>query len=87
MERLPTKLWSCEAPGRPGKTIGSSGARWLKPQALTKFTPWSAPTLFARSPPVPARATPRHERDERNGDEQDRAAHRAEYPPVNVRRA
>jgi hypothetical protein len=26
---LPTKECMCEAPGRPGKTIGSSGDRWL----------------------------------------------------------
>lgn len=26
---LPKKLCMCEAPGRPGKTIGSSGARWV----------------------------------------------------------
>ena len=39
VERLPTKVWSCEAPARPGKTIGSSGARWLKRQFSTKLTP------------------------------------------------
>src|SRR5436305_14308006 len=38
VETLPTKLWSCESPGFPGNTIGSSGARWLKRQVLTKLT-------------------------------------------------
>ena len=39
VERLPTKVWSWEAPALPGKTIGSSGARWLKRQVSTKLTP------------------------------------------------
>src|SRR3954469_4143066 len=29
---LPVKLCSCEAPGRFGKTIGSSGSRWFTSQ-------------------------------------------------------
>ncbi|WP_374199365.1 hypothetical protein [Streptomyces sp. ISL-44] len=29
---LPRKVWLCEAPGRPGKTIGSSGAVRLTAQ-------------------------------------------------------
>src|SRR5918994_6744854 len=56
---FPTKLWSCDAPGRRGNTIGSSISRWLNLQVLTKFTPWSAFTLAAAGPgaaPVPAGA-------------------------------
>ena len=37
--RLPTNVCSCDAPAFPGKTIGSSGARWLKRQLSTKLTP------------------------------------------------
>src|SRR5207244_8023709 len=32
---------ACDTPGWPGKTIGSSPARWLKPHTLTKLTPTS----------------------------------------------
>ena len=41
VDAFPTKLWSCDAPGWPGKTIGSSGARWLKAQLST----WAASSL------------------------------------------
>src|SRR5262245_58861073 len=34
-------VWSCDLPGCPGKTIGSSLLRWLKRQPLTKLTPRS----------------------------------------------
>ena len=30
---LPKKLCMCDAPGRPGKTIGSSGSRWVNGQS------------------------------------------------------
>src|SRR5436190_9737691 len=36
---LPKNSCGCEAPGRPGRTIGSSGAEWLKRQSLKKFVP------------------------------------------------
>ena len=38
---FPTNEWSCDAPGLPKKTIGSSGARCVKVQLDTKFTPRS----------------------------------------------
>jgi hypothetical protein len=38
---LPTNVWSWDRPGCRGSTIGSSGARWLKPQTLMKLTPLS----------------------------------------------
>ncbi len=37
--RLPTNVCRWEAPGFPGKTIGSSGPWWLNRQFSTKFTP------------------------------------------------
>ena len=37
--RLPMKVWLCDAPGFPGKTIGSSLFMWLKPQPTTKYSP------------------------------------------------
>src|SRR2546425_134630 len=63
VEKLPTKLWSCDLPGWPGKTIGSSGARWLKRQLLTKLTPASccrpgpAAAAEARTPAARTKAT------------------------------
>ncbi len=30
---LPKKLCMCEAPGSPGRTMGSSGSRWLYVQS------------------------------------------------------
>ena len=46
---LPTKLWSCDAPGWRGYTIGSSIAIWLKVHEPTKFTPCSA-RMFGAGP-------------------------------------
>ena len=34
---LAKKSWTCDAPGWPGWTMGSSGSLWLYLQALTKF--------------------------------------------------
>jgi hypothetical protein len=58
---LPTKLWSCEKPGWPGNMIGSSGARWLKPQTLMKFglaTPVPAAEKVEDASPADAIVSP-----------------------------
>jgi hypothetical protein len=34
--RLPMNVWLWERPGAPGKTIGSSLLRWLKPHVTLK---------------------------------------------------
>src|SRR3954467_4167550 len=47
---FPRNVWSCESPGWPGKTIGSSVLRWLKPQPLTKLTIFSCESLVAFLP-------------------------------------
>ena len=58
---LPTKLWSCDAPGVFGNTIGSSVLRWLNMQLPMKFTRCSCLTTvgrtFASSVPAPRCAT------------------------------
>ena len=43
---LPKKVWRCERPGWPGKTIGSSNDMWEKPQTVRN----------APAPPPPAGA-------------------------------
>ena len=51
--RFPTNVCWCDAPGLPGKTIGSSGAWCEKRQFSMKFTPTrSAREIAARSSPV-----------------------------------
>src|SRR5204863_436068 len=47
VESLPMKVWSCDFPGCPGNTIGSSVFRWLTRQPLTKLTPRSRASDFA----------------------------------------
>ena len=54
---FPTNVWSWEAPGRRGATIGSSGARWLKPHTLMKLTPRSS-AIDARLPSAAAGGSP-----------------------------
>lgn len=55
VESLPKKLCMCEAPGSPGKTIGSSGARWVyghsARNSATRTT--SAAALGAGAAPAP----------------------------------
>ena len=36
---FPMYVWLCERPGCPGKRIGSSLLRWLKPQTTVKYGP------------------------------------------------
>ena len=52
--RLPTNVCWCDAPAFPGKTIGSSGAWWLKVQFSMKLTPCrsarDASPIFGFSP-------------------------------------
>ena len=53
VETLPTKVWLCERPGLRGETIGSSQARWLKPQVLMKYV--AATTCCGPAARFPAR--------------------------------
>ena len=71
---FPTNEWSCDAPGLPKKTIGSSGARCVKVQLDTKFTPRSRSFMrsFESSPASADDDDERGdgERSERGDDEQ-----------------
>src|SRR5262249_19289114 len=54
---LPKNVWSCDRPGWPGKTIGSSGAVWLKRQRLTKLTS-SKPAIVGATGAFPPATAP-----------------------------
>ena len=61
VEVLPKNSCGCDAPGNPGRTIGSSGAKWLRRQTLKKFVPCgaggidAAPAPDASAQPIPIR--------------------------------
>ena len=86
--RFPTNVCWCDAPGLPGKTIGSSGAWCEKRQFSMKLTPTrSVREIAARSSPVfglsPASAAgPKHggeHEDERPDRDQCDCSH--SFPP------
>ena len=54
VETFPTKVWSCERFGRPGRTIGSSGAAWLNLHVTRK----NAPDGLDRAAAPPAASAP-----------------------------
>src|SRR5438874_13604443 len=51
VETLPKKVWRCDSPGCPGRTIGSSPALWLNRQLLQKLLPCSF-AVAARGDPA-----------------------------------
>jgi hypothetical protein len=57
VEVLPKNSCGCDAPGSPGRTIGSSGAKWLRRQTLKKFVPCDAGGLDAE-PALAASSSP-----------------------------
>jgi len=58
VEVLPKNSCGCDAPGSPGRTIGSSGAKWLRRQTLKKFVPCGAGGLDAEAAAAATRSPP-----------------------------
>jgi hypothetical protein len=55
--RLPKKRWRCEAPRRPGRTIGSSGSAWLKLHVLRKLIDARLSAACGAATPAPQGTT------------------------------